>query len=172
MSEEAEDTIMLKGNESLQDAILFAFGLENGSNTFYIKAAAKVDDPLSREFFSAMAEVEKGHMANLRLLYCGMENEACPITIEEFVEAAPGLFMEGGKLIENVLHELDVAFLDELDAIKIAIKQEGEAYAFYAKAAKRMEDHYARVLFENLANDEKKHLEELTKLLKQKTGTA
>ena len=51
---------MLKGNESLLDSILFAFGLEKGSNIFYTKAAEKVDDPKSREFFSAMADVERG----------------------------------------------------------------------------------------------------------------
>jgi len=161
---------MLKGNESFMDSILFAFGLEKGSNAFYIKAAEKVDDPKSIEFFLTMAEVEKGHMADIRLLYCGMENEACPISIDEFMEAVPGPFVEGGKLLENALRELDVAFMDEADALKVAIKQEGEAYAFYAKASKRMEDRMAKVLFENLATEEKKHLDSLTAKLKTMTG--
>ncbi len=161
---------MLRGNESLLDSMLFAFGLEKGSQTFYLKAAEKVDDPKVKEFFSAMAELERGHMANVRLLYCGMENEACPITLEEFVESVPGPYVEGGKVLENALRDLDVAFLDETDAVKIAIKQEGEAYGFYIKAAKRMEDAHAKVLFENLAVEEKKHLEELTKKYKSLTG--
>jgi len=157
---------MLRGNESLLDAMLFAFGLEKGSCTFYMKAAEKLDDPKSRELFTAMAEVEKGHMANVRLLYCGMENEACPITMEEFVENVPGPYIEGGKLLENALRELDVAFLDEADAIKVAVKQEAEAYGFYVKASKRMEDPQAKVLFKHLAAEEKKHLDDLTKKLK------
>jgi rubrerythrin len=161
---------MLRGNESLLDSMLFAFGLEKGSQTFYLKAAEKVDDPKVKEFFNAMAELERGHMANVRLLYCGMENEACPITLEEFVESVPGPYVEGGKVLENALRDLDVAFLDETDAVKIAIKQEGEAYGFYIKAAKRMEDAHAKVLFENLAVEEKKHLEELTKKYKSLTG--
>ena len=162
---------MLKGNESLLDYILFAFGLEKGSNTFYKVAAEKVDDPKSKEFFGAMAEVEKGHMANLRLIYCGMgETDTCPVSLDEFTETVPGPYVEGGKLLDNALRDLDVAFLDETDAVKIAIKQEGEAYAFYVKAAKRMEDHYVKVLFENLANEEKMHLDELTRKLKGITG--
>jgi len=158
---------MLKKDSSLLDALLFAFGLEKGSNTFYTKAAEKMDDQKSKELFYAMADVERGHMANIRLLYCGMENEACPATMEEFIQSAGGEYIEGGKLLENALKELDVAFLDEADALKIAIKQEGEAYAFYTKAAKRMLDSNARVLFDNLAEEEKKHLDTLTKLLKQ-----
>lgn len=158
---------MFKKDSSLLDSLMFAFGLEKGSYVFYTKAAEKMDDEKSRELFLAMADIEKGHMANIRLLYCGMENEACPATMEEFIESAEGAYVEGGKLLENALKELDVAFLDETDAIKIAIRQEGEAYAFYVKAAKRMLDSNARVLFENLAGEEQKHLDNLTKLLKQ-----
>lgn len=158
---------MFKKDSSLLDSLMFAFGLEKGSYVFYTKAAEKMDDEKSRELFLAMADIEKGHMANIRLLYCGMENEACPATMEEFIESAEGAYVEGGKLLENALKELDVAFLDETDAIKIAIRQEGEAYAFYVKAAKRMEDSNARVLFENLAGEEQKHLDTLTMLLKQ-----
>lgn len=157
---------MLKGNESLLDALLFAFGLEKGSNLFYTKAAEKMDDIKSREVFLAMADAEKGHMANIRLLYCGMDNEACPITLEEFTEAVPGPYIEGGKLLENALRELDVAWLDEADALKVAIRHEGDAYAFYTKAGKKMEEPLVRVLFKNLAEEEKKHLDELTRLLK------
>jgi len=160
---------MLKKDSSLLDSLLFAFGLEKGSNTFYTKAAEKMDDQKSKELFYAMADIERGHMANIRLLYCGMENEACPATMEEFIQSAAGEYIEGGKLLENALKELDVAFLDEADALKIAIKQEGEAYAFYTKAAKSMLDSNARVLFVNLAEEEKKHLDTLTQLLKSAT---
>ncbi len=160
---------MLKRDSSLLDSLLFAFGLEKGSHTFYTRAAEKMDDQKSKELFYAMADVEKGHMANIRLLYCGMENEACPPTLEDFIQSAEGEYIEGGKLLENALKELDVAFLDEADAIKIAIRQEGEAYAFYTKAAKKMLDSNARVLFDNLAAEEKIHLDNLTKLLKQMT---
>lgn len=157
---------MLKRDSSLLDSLIFAFGLEKGSHTFYTKAAEKMDDQKSKELFYAMADIEKGHMANIRLLYCGMENEACPATMEEFIQSAEGEYIEGGKLLENALKELDVAFLDEMDAIKIAIKQEGEAYAFYTKAAKSMLDSNTRVLFVHLAEEEKKHLDTLTRLLK------
>ena len=157
---------MLKKDSSLLDSLIFAFGLEKGSLTFYTKAAEKMDDQKSKELFYAMADIEKGHMANIRLLYCGMENEACPATMEEFIQSAEGEYIEGGKLLENALKDLDVAFLDEADAIKIAIKQEGDAYAFYTKAAKSMLDSNARVLFVHLADEEKKHLETLTRLLK------
>lgn len=158
---------MLKGNETLLDALLFAFGLEKGSHDFYLKAAGKVDDPRSKEIFLAMAEIEQGHMANIRLLYCGMDNEACPISIDEFCESAGGPYLEGGKLLEAALRELDVAFLDRADALKVAIRQEGEAYAFYNKASKRMEDSYTRVLFSNLAEEEQKHLNDLGRMLKE-----
>lgn len=157
---------MLRGNESLLDALLFAFGLEKGSHDFYKKAAEKIDDPKGKEVFLAMAEIEEGHMANIRLLYCGMDNEACPITIEEFIESAQGPYLEGGKLLESALRDLDVAFLDRADALKVAVRQEGEAYAFYSKASKRMEDSYVRVLFGNLAEEEQKHLNELSRMLK------
>ncbi len=92
---------MLKKDSSLLDSLLFAFGLEKGSNTFYTKAAEKMDDQKSKELFYAMADIERGHMANIRLLYCGMENEACPATMEEFIQSAEGEYIEGGKLLET-----------------------------------------------------------------------
>lgn len=159
---------MLRGDESLVESLLFAFGLEKGSHTFYTKAAEKMDDPRSRKFFRSMSEMELGHMGMVRLIYCGMENEACPASLEDFGESVPGKYVEGGKLLEDALKELDVAFLDVTDAIKIAIKHESEAYNFYTKAAKRMENEHARVLFENLAAEERKHLEELSRLHKPK----
>src|SRR3990172_12991541 len=130
---------MLKGDETLIDSLLFAFGMEKGSKDFYTKAAEKMGDPKSREIFLSMADIEAGHMADIRLLYCGMDNEACPISIEEFIEAAQGPYIEGGKLLDNALKELDVALLDRTDALKVAIRQEGDAYAFYSKASKRMD---------------------------------
>lgn len=161
---------MLKGNESLVDSLLFAFGLEKGSYTFYTKAADMMDDPRTGEFFRSMAELELGHMSNVRLIYCGMENEACPASLDEFVENVPGPYVEGGRLVESALRELDVAFLDEADAIRIAIKHEGEAYGFYSKAAKRMDDAEVRVLFKNLAEEEKKHLNALSEKHKAMQG--
>ena len=82
----------------------------------------------------------------------------------------PGPYIEGGKLLTNALAELDVAMLDETDAMKVALKHEAEAFAFYTKAAKRMEDTYAKVLFSNLAADEQKHVEEINRMLKVVTG--
>ncbi|MBI5190375.1 MAG: ferritin family protein [Nitrospirae bacterium] len=161
---------MLKGNESLLESILFAFGLEKGSNAFYAKAAEKVDDPKCREFFNAMADVELGHMANLRLMYCSMEDDMCPVSLEEFTSTIPGPYVEGGKLLENALRELDVAFIDEMDAMKVAVRHEGEAYGFYVKAAKRMEDPMVKVLFENLAGEEQRHLNEVSKRMKAMGG--
>ncbi len=158
---------MLRGDESLVDALLFAFGLEKGSCDFYMTAASKMEDPKSREVFLSMAEVEKGHMAEIRLLYCGMENEACPVSIEEMSEAAKGPFMEGGRLLADALKELDVAFLDREDALKAAVKQEGQASVFYEKAAKRMQDSYVKVLFKEFAKQERRHLEEISRLLAQ-----
>jgi len=164
---------MLKGDENLVDALLFAFGLEKGSYDFYVIAASKMEDPRSKEVFLSMSEVERGHMAEIRLLYCGMENEACPVSIEEMSEASQGPYLEGGRLLSDALKDLDVAFLDKEDALKAAIKQEGQATVFYEKASKRMQDSYARVLFEEFAKKEKKHLEELSRLLSQErvTGT-
>lgn len=149
---------MLKGDESLLDSLLFAFGLEKGSNTFYQKASERVDDPKIKEFFDAMAEVQNGNMANIRLIYCGLDNEACPVTIEEFKDAVPGPYSEGSKLLEDTLRELDVPLLEEVDAVRIAVKHDTLAYSFYEKAGRMMKDSTARVMFQNLAEEKKKHL--------------
>jgi len=160
---------MLKGDETFEESIMFAFGLEKGSRDFYHKAMEKVADPEAKEFFAAMADIELGHMGKVRLLYCGMDNESCPPSLEDFIESVPGAYAEGGRLVETLLKDLDVAFLDRADALKVAIRLEGDAHGFYKKAAKRMENPFARVLFENLAADEASHLERLTAELKSHT---
>lgn len=156
----------MKGSETFEEALLFAFGLEKGSREFYIKAAEKVKDEEAKEFFNAMADVELGHMGKLRLIYCSMDFEACPPTLERFIESVPAPFTEGGKLVSEALKSVEVAFIDKTEAVKVAAKLETDAYGFYTKALKKLEDPYARVLFKDLAEEEKKHIEELTRLLK------
>lgn len=156
----------MKGNETFEQALLFAFGLEKGSREFYLKAAEKVEDAEAREFFDAMADIELGHMGKLRLIYCTMDYESCPPTLEQFIESVPAPFTEGGKLVTESLKSIDVAFIDRTEAVKVAIRLETDAHSFYNKALKRLTDPFAKVLFKDLAEDEKKHIDDLTRMLK------
>lgn len=156
---------MVAGTENLLNALTLAFSMEKGSNEFYLKAEEKIINKKGKEMFKKLASLEEGHMRYIQYLYTSFLGEGRVISLTEFKEKVPTKIMEGGIKIDPSLAEVeDTPFLDDFDALRIAEHKEHKSYAFYQKLIRKTPDTNAKVIFEELAKAEKKHIKYLEEL--------
>lgn len=156
---------MVSGKEDLLDALALAFSMEKGSNEFYIKAEEKIIEKKGKEMFKRLASFEEGHMRYIQYLYTSLLEERKLISLTEFKERIPTEIMEGGIKIDQSLAMVeDIPFLDDLDALKMAEDKEHKSYAFYQRLIRKSSDTNAKVIFEELAKEEKRHIKYIEEL--------
>lgn len=157
---------MVTGTEDLLSALTLAFSMEKGSNEFYIKAEERIIEKKGKEMFKKLASLEEGHMRYIQHLYTSLLEEGKLISLTEFKEKVPTVIMEGGIKIDPSLAMVeDIPFLDDFDALKIAEDKEHKSYAFYQKLIRKSSDTNAKVIFEDLAKAEKKHIKYIKELM-------
>jgi len=157
---------MVSGKEDLLGALISAFSMEKGSNEFYIKAEDRVIDKKGKETFRRLASFEEGHMRYIQYLYTSLLDEKKLISLAEFEEKVPTEIMEGGIKVDEALAMVEeVLFLDDIDALKVAEDKEHKSYAFYQRLIRKSSDTNAKIIFEELAKEEKRHIKYIQELM-------
>jgi len=141
---------------------MLAWMLEEGSRQFYGRLDEFLKDEDARHLFQSLAKAEEAHEKTLAELYKTFSGGSA---IEEKLPSEGNEFMEGGvRVDESLLWARD----KDLHAIlEFAISLETNSYDLYIKMGRRFEDDTKKV-FSLLADEEKKHLERLAKLLEKK----
>lgn len=156
------------GNEDLLGSLTLAFSMEKGSNEFYIKGAEKIIEKKGKEMFKKLASFEEGHMRYIQYLYTSLLGEKRLISLSEFKEGITTEIMEGGIKIDPSLSNVeDTPFMDDIDALNIAEDKELKSYAFYQRLIRKTTDTNAKVVFEELAKEEKKHIKYIKELIEK-----
>jgi homotetrameric NADPH-dependent glutamate synthase len=130
------------------EAIRVAFEIELGGMAFYAKASKEAKEPALRELFGKFAEMEKEHMATLTRRY----------------HAAPPPASEGFRLDRAaVFAGLENRPDDPGNLFRIAIGFEQRAVHFFtAKSAEAEEGSPEKLLYKELAAEEREHVDLLT----------
>jgi rubrerythrin len=128
---------------NLTEAVSMAINLEIKGRKFYLEAAEKTENPTGKQVFINLAEEEKIH---LRTFQAMLEKNSDLQKWREPVIASPK------KPVIPVFDDkarasLKRATADELEALRIAMKQEKEALEFFEKAAEQAEDDLTRRIF-------------------------
>ncbi len=140
--------------------------MEKGSNEFYKKAEEKIIDKKGKEMFRRLASFEEGHMRYIQYLYTSLLGEKKLITLSEFKEKVTTDIMEGGIKIDPSLANVeDTPFMDDIDVLNIAGDKEAKSYTFYQKLIRKSSDTNSKVIFEELAKEEKKHIKYIKELI-------
>lgn len=156
---------MPNSKEELLSIFTAVLSMEKGSREFYLKAEERIIDKKGKEMFKRLASLEDGHMRYLQHLYSSMQGGKKMLSLAEFKEKNPAEIMEGGIKVDDALAETDnPAFIDDLDALKIAKDKEHRTYSFYQKLIRKSQDTNAKFIFEELAKAEKKHIKYLEEL--------
>jgi rubrerythrin len=137
----------VEGAEALQ-AIRVAFEIELGGRAFYARAARETSEPVLRELFAKMADMENEHMATLVRRY------------HAEVPEVPGEFkIDRAAIYAGIPNRPE----DPINLFRIAIAFEQRAVKFFSEQVEKCpEGSVERQLYKELAAEEREHVALLT----------
>lgn len=145
---------LIKDSAEFPDAFSMAYTMEDGLQRFYLKLAPKMEDPKLAEILNRMASFEDHHKENLKLKATNPDD----LKIDE-----DNQLMEGGfyvdQLVEQVAGRIDS--MEQLFSLSLAI--EAQAYDFYTRLSGHSKNQEVKALFLEMADEEKGHLNLLSK---------
>jgi rubrerythrin len=153
----------LKGNETPQEVIVLAYGMEQGLADFYSRVLGMTEDREARKTLETLGRLEEKHKDRLFGLYQSLE----PATRERapFEAGIVSPIMEGGFTGEEFL-EKNKHLLDTVEnLLSLAMMLEAQALDLYTRYAQKVEDVQSRSVLHDIAEDEKGHLTALGGLL-------
>ncbi|NOY64505.1 MAG: ferritin family protein [Nitrospirae bacterium] len=156
---------MLTGKESLLEALSEALSMEKGTREFYDYASQKAIYDKTRETFEKLRDWEDSHMHYLLYLYQALSDERDMITYEEYLEKLPAHEIESGisiKTARELFEKRD--FIDDTEAIRLALEIEGKAFNLYREFSEDATDSNAQVVFQHMKEQEAQHINELKNL--------
>lgn len=150
-----------------EEFLALAWLLEEGSRRFYAEVAALVTDDEAEKLFRDLAAAEEHHKAALLSLYRSFSGvEAGQDFPGSIISSSPDDdIMEGGMRVSEALQWVKGKSGDEI--LELAIALETNAYDLYIRMRQQMNDSKARQVFDQLSEEEKKHLELLTGLFER-----
>ena len=160
---------LVTGNEDVGAILRLALTLEQGAFEFYTKAHETTKDPQVSQAFQKLARMEERHRELLYEQYSLLPGlgEVPPI---EQLQAESG-YMEGGLKIIDELEKLEKrAFMDDLEALEMALENEYRSYDFYKRAAELVSDRKARGLLYAFAGEERNHITTLLHRIEEPIG--
>ena len=155
--------IALRGDESPQEVIVLAYGMEQGLADFYKRVLGLIPDVEVKKVIGKLVQIEEKHKDRLFALYQSLE----PATNERavFEERIVSDVMEGGFTGEEFL-EKNRPLLDTAEnLLGLAMMLEAQALDLYTRYAQKVEDVQSRSVLHNIAEEEKAHLATLGALV-------
>jgi Fur family ferric uptake transcriptional regulator len=142
-----------------RDALRIAIATERSGLEFYTRAALITKDRRGRALFEKLAEEEREHLGTLearykKLLEKDPQLESRP-TFLFFKGAANGLFANGAERLS--------AGINDRQALMIGIRCERGSHRFFKRYGERFEDSEGKQIFLEFAEEEKAHLDLLTR---------
>jgi rubrerythrin len=156
---------MMTGKEDLLRALIEAYLMEKGTHTFYSGASEKAANPQAKKMFTELSDWEERHMDFIQYLYQAIEGDRDVKGFEDFKKRTDAPITESGipvKELEAKLGEYD--FVDDKGALQFALEMEGKAYNLYRKLSGETADSNARVVFEEMMEQEIKHIDYLKRM--------
>jgi rubrerythrin len=142
-----------------RDALRMAIATERSGLEFYTRAATLTTDPRGRNVFERLAAEEREHLSTLQTRYRELmekdpQLESRP-TFLFFKGAASGLFEAGANKLRKGV--------DDRQALLIGIECERGSHEFFKRYGERFEDSEGKQIFLEFADEERAHLDLLTR---------
>lgn len=148
---------------SMKDILILGIKLEKGSWDFYTAVEKKTTSPQAKATFQMLANAEDGHMQRLYQRAATLVGEGTLGPLEELRRELKVEYTEGGIEISPALAKVEEKFVDEMEALEIALEKEYMAYDFYKRASALVENPDAKTLLHELAWEERNHADTLLK---------
>jgi sulfur-carrier protein adenylyltransferase/sulfurtransferase len=153
-----------------EDILTLAWALEEGAKCFYEKMAQTTEDPEAKEWFATLYKAEIGHQSSIDNLY--FENVVLPdggsmILRDHLSPDETELIMEGQLKVSEVLAWAQNSSLKDILAYCMGL--EASVYDLYSRlAAQYDKTSPTHKIYDELAKEEKRHLDRFTELLEKK----
>jgi len=153
----------LRGNETPQEVVVIAYGMEQGLADFYSRVLGMTEGQEVKKIIERLRQLEENHKDRLFGLYQSLE----PATRERalFEEKIVADAMEGGFTGEEFL-EKNRPLLDTVEnLLSLAMMLEAQALDLYTRYAQKVEGVQSRSVLHDIAEEEKGHLAALGGLM-------
>ena len=147
---------------SAEKILAMAYSLEDGLRDFYLKMLDRVQDERVKSVFRLLAEIEIKHKDRLFAEYTRLTGQDDRGAFE-CSQVSP--FMEGGLTTEEYMDRFKPDLNSVVDVISMAMSIEAQALDLYSRAAAWTKNDENRQILEQIASEEKAHLQRLGQLL-------
>lgn len=156
---------MITGKENMLTALGEAYLMEKETRLFYEEAAEKAVHEDAKRTFEHLSGWEEQHMEYIMTLYKGIMEDWAMVTFEEFRNRSEASVTEAGIPLKDLEGKITTyRITDEMGALTLAMEIEGKAYNLYRRLSKDSPDTNAQVIFREMMEQEKKHIEHLKEL--------
>jgi rhodanese-related sulfurtransferase/rubrerythrin len=148
---------------SPEEYLALAWYLEEGTRRFYVEVSEELRDREAAGLFRELAVAEVRHKEMLVALYEGFAGKPAGSGFPEGVAQRPAKqYMEGGMRVQEALEWTRGRHVR--DILELAIGLEAVAYDRYLILRRELGDENSRRVFEVLSDEERRHLQKLTRL--------
>lgn len=152
---------------SVEAILASAYSLEEGLRDFYLRMLERVSDEKVKSVFRLLADIEIKHKDRLFAEYTRITGKDDRGDFEcRFVTP----LMEGGMTTEEYMDRFKPDFDSPVDVISLAMSIEAQALDLYIRSAVWTQNAENRAILEQIASEEKTHLERLGQLLDELVG--
>ena len=158
--------VPLKGDETSQEIIVLAYGMEDGLAGFYRGLSERTDDSEVIGLLNKLSKIEENHKKRLFDLY--MTRESAVTDMETFEDGIVSDVMEGGFTTEEFLEKNSETMKTVPDVLSMAMMLETQALDLYMRYSEKAEIEKSKSVFYDIAEEEKAHLKSLGRLIEER----
>jgi rubrerythrin len=154
---------LVRGDETPQETIALAYGMEKGLGELYRAMAEISGDSDVTKLLTRLADIEDRHKEKLFDLYLTMAPDVS--NREAFEDNLLSGVMEGGFTTEEFLEENKGAMNTASGVLNISMMLETQALDLYLRYAQKAEEEKSKGVLYKIADEEKAHLKSLGRLM-------
>lgn len=154
---------LIRGDETPQEILVLAFGMEEGLRAFYTVMASRVGEKNISELFNFLASVEIHHKEKLFGLYKNFDSDV--LHMEDFESRVIPNVMEGGHTTEEFMDLVKKALETSSGVLDMAMTIEAQALDLYLRHSSKSEDERTKTILYDISEEEKAHLRHLGNLM-------
>jgi rubrerythrin len=156
---------LIEGNESAEELLALAYGLEAETGKLYAALSGQMEDMETKEMFRMLAGLEEQHKKHLWERYSNATEGK--VLKEHFEKKIVTGILEQGKSTDEMLTIYTSRILNAADALEMTMSLETDAFDLYLRMAVKVSDEEAKKLFYYLSEEEKFHLKHLAELFRR-----
>jgi rubrerythrin len=154
---------LFTGKESIDETLVVAYSLEAGLRDFYLSMIQKGPAEDIRRLFEKLSEIERKHQDQIFHTYLDVTGKK--ISRDAFDQELVVQAVEGGLTTDEYVQMYQPDWNSAIDIISLAMSIEAQALDLYTRAADRSTEPRSRDALNQIAAEERVHLEQLGKLM-------